>query len=547
MDILFKKFMDEVEKNINSMNEEDLKEWILNIARQTIPEKRKNFLENFNREDEEYINKKDMILKLCNDINNGKIILEYEYQDYCDDSVCANDKGIGDKLVEAFNEVEKKLYLKNYKDALNLYEKLCDLNISIIELTSEEDEEVDLNYLIQTDILDVDLKKITSNYIYSKYMMADSKKRPKKIYISFCDAIYNIKLEDVMTVGPEKLPELEEFLSNFIMFLKKQDGVVASRLLREAVVYAEGSEGLSKIADELYDKFPECYVDLCNLLYEDRKDDQVIESATRGIEKINKNLIIRADIAEIMIKSAERANNKEMMFKGIKVAFESGVDVNNFLRLFKIPNNNEILKQAIERAEEVLEKPTQRYSYSYAEIQRKETNIIEYYYNLIRLFNFEFEYTYEICQKDKKSVGWSSSLKGVVVPIFMILLVNKNIISKLIDKEILMFIGNMHYYNQHDHDKFIDNFKQWIHNVNLTEEEYNKYLEWCVKEVDGRVKDIVSNQHRGAYDKAALLIVSLAEIYDSINENSGIAIIKKYRAMFPRHRAFLSEIDAIKY
>ena len=120
MDILFKKFMDEVEKNINSMNEEDLKEWILNIARQTIPEKRKNFLENFNREDEEYINKKDMILKLCNDINNGKIILEYEYQDYCDDSVCANDKGIGDKLVEAFNEVEKKLYLKNYKDALNL-------------------------------------------------------------------------------------------------------------------------------------------------------------------------------------------------------------------------------------------------------------------------------------------------------------------------------------------------------------------------------------------------------------------------------------------
>ena len=81
--------------------------------------------------------------------------------------------------------------------------------------------------------------------------------------------------------------------------------------------------------------------------------------------------------------------------------------------------------------------------------------------------------------------------------------------------------------------------------MNITDEEHNKYLEWCVKEVDGRVKEIVSNQYRGSYDKAALLIISLAEIYDSINENSGIAIIKKYRTMFPRHRAFLAEIDAL--
>jgi hypothetical protein len=544
MDILFKKFTDEVENYINLMNEQELREWILNVARQTTPEKRKDFLENFKREDKQSKSKNDAILKLCNDINSGKIILEYEYEDYSDESACTDDKGIGNKLLEAFNEAEKNLYLKNYKDALNLYENLCNLNIQAIELSSEENYEVDINELVDTDILNVDLKKISSNYIYCKYMMTDNKNRPKEIYISFCDASYKIKLEDVMRVGPEKLPDLDEFLGELIIFLKKQDGVVASKLLREAVIYTEGSKGLSRIADELYDKFPECYVDLCNMLYEDKNDDKVIKSALRGIEKINKNLIIRADVAEIMIKCAECANNKEMTFKGIQVAFESDVNVNNFLRLFKIPNNNKILKQAIERAEEVLRKPNP--IHNYRERQYRETSLTEHCYNLIRLFNFDFDYIYEICLKDKKSVGWSSSLKGTVVPIFMILLVKKNTSSKLMDKEILMFIHNINYYNKDLCENFIHNFKQWMNNVKLTDEEHSKYLEWCVNEVDKRVRDIVSNQYRGAYNKAALLIVSLAEIYEFLKENSGIAIIKKYRAMFPRHRAFLAEIDAIK-
>lgn len=543
MDVLFKKFMDEVEKNINSMNEQELKEWILNVARQTIPEKRKDFLENFNREDNEVKSKKDAILKLCNDINSGKIILEYEYEDYSDESTCTDDKGIGDKLLEAFDEAEKNVYLKNYKEALKLYENLCNLNIHTIELETEDEYDLVISELVDTDILNVDLKKIASNYIYCQYMMSDNKKRPKEIYKSFCDAIYNIKLEDVMTVGPEKLPELEEFLSNFILFLKKQDGAVASRLLREAVIYAEGSEGLSKIADELYDKFPECYVDLCNILYEDKNDDEVIKSATKGIEKINKNLIIRADIAEIMIKSAKRSNNKEIMFKGMQVAFESNVDINNFLRLFEIRDNSEIIKKAMERAKEVIKKSYA--TYSYGENQNRETSITENEYNLFKLFNFDFEYVFEICKKDKKAVGWSSSLKGVVVPIFMIVLKNRTIDSKLLDKEIFMFIDNIYRYKKDERERFIYNFKQWIKNVNIIDEERNSYLEWCVKEVDGRVKDIVSNQHRRAYYKAALLIVSLAEIYDSINENSGIAIIKKYRDIFPRHRAFLAEIDAL--
>lgn len=280
------------------------------------------------------------------------------------------------------------------------------------------------------------------------------------------------------------------------------------------------------------------------MLFENKNDDEVIKSAIRGIEKISKNLIVRADVAEIMIKSAKRSNNNEIMFKGIQAAFESNVDINNFLRLFEIPNNDEIIKQAMERAKEVVKESTGIYSYS--ESQNRETSITKYKYDLLKLFNYDFEYIYEMCKKDKKAVGWSSSLKGIVVPIFMILLKDKNTNSKLIDKEILMFIDNIYYkYKEDERLKFIYSFKQWVKRAQLTNEEHNKYLQWCSKEVDERVKNIVSNQYRGAYYKAAILIVSLAKIYDSIEENSGIVIIKRYRAMFPRHRAFLTEMDRV--
>lgn len=123
---------------------------------------------------------------------------------------------------------------------------------------------------------------------------------------------------------------------------------------------------------------------------------------------------------------------------------------------------------------------------------------------------------------------------------------NNNTDSKLIDKEILMFIDSIYYkYKEDERSKFIYSFKQWVKRAQLTNEEHNKYLQWCANEVDERVKNIVGNQYRGAYYKAAILIVSLAKIYDSIEENSGIAIIKRYRAMFPRHRSFLTEMDRV--
>jgi uncharacterized Zn finger protein len=68
-------------------------------------------------------------------------------------------------------------------------------------------------------------------------------------------------------------------------------------------------------------------------------------------------------------------------------------------------------------------------------------------------------------------------------------------------------------------------------------------LAWCLDVTKRRVNAIVSNQHRGSYNRAAVLLAACAETLRLRGNNrEAQALLDESRQRFPRQRAFQTEI-----
>ena len=69
------------------------------------------------------------------------------------------------------------------------------------------------------------------------------------------------------------------------------------------------------------------------------------------------------------------------------------------------------------------------------------------------------------------------------------------------------------------------------------------FLAWCLDVARQRVENIVSNQRRGSYGKAATLTVACTEALRLHgNVSGGNAFLETIRTRFPRHSAFQAEL-----
>jgi len=78
----------------------------------------------------------------------------------------------------------------------------------------------------------------------------------------------------------------------------------------------------------------------------------------------------------------------------------------------------------------------------------------------------------------------------------------------------------------------------------LSTDRQERFLSWCLDVAQQRVNAIVGNQHRGSYDKAAVLTVACAKVLRLRgNQTAADALVNDVRGRFPRHRAFQAEMD----
>ncbi len=158
----------------------------------------------------------------------------------------------------------------------------------------------------------------------------------------------------------------------------------------------------------------------------------------------------------------------------------------------------------------------------------------------------------------EKVLGWSDSSnpQGFVVPLFLVLLSGKTLnalpssLKQLWHRGLETSLG-LDDWAEDDSElakprKRLERiYAEQLPRMALSQEKQEAFLAWCLAVSQKRVKAIVGEQHRRSYDKAAGLLAACAEVLRLRGKpEAAKAILDDVRQQFPRHRAFLAELDA---
>lgn len=296
----FREYMRQVEAYVSKMNKEELKQWVLNDARQIQNENRKNFIEKLNREDKDFSKKKERILNLCNQISEEEIMLTCEYMQsdgyYWHDEYdyeYTDEKGIGAILQEGLETAEKMLNGCQYEGAYELFDTICCITVTALENETEETHELLFEELVEKGIVKASLKQVAARLLYLLYTLQDKECRVEAIYCSYAwEMDRDIKLEDMLSSGAEPLKDIELFVVDWISYLKGKNDKNISRLLLDAVRYQKGMLGVGELAQEFVNQYPEYYVTWFEYLLEREDYEGIIQEAERVLEGMNKMFIL---------------------------------------------------------------------------------------------------------------------------------------------------------------------------------------------------------------------------------------------------------------
>ena len=302
-----------------------------------------------------------------------------------------------------------------------------------------------------------------------------------------------------------------------------------------------GIDRLCETAKESWARHPILYKYACEYLLEENKKFECEKIGVEAIRVLPENLIIRGEIVDLVVKAAEQLKHPDIIKECYESAFYSKSTLNNYLRLFELPDYQNIVDKAAKHAKMLPENPMgELYCRNK---QMKANRLSRQHKDVICFFNGEFDYIYEYCKNDKVRLGWSSHFKGIAIPLF-ILLLDKN---KKITKAGHQLINGIIYrlgFVEDNMENFSESFLRWKEKVVLTREQYEKYIAWLKEEVDERVKAVVGGGYRKSYYKAAELISALGETLESNGQLNGkTAIIEHYRKTYNRRRAFRAEFE----
>lgn len=547
----YKEFMEEVRTRLRDLSTEDFRNLILEWASEEHPSRRQEFLVKLIPPKQ----KKDVIPHaeaLMDEIE--AFAQRVEDGEYCDgwgwDEAIHEERDWGDEswaeeIDEFFLQARSLMLQGKYKLAEKAYRRLFD----ILEMGQEPGHlPGDPDY---RNMLKVDMDEQVALFLRSVYMNSTPPKRSASLYESMNEYGYpacSIKLKNIIDSLDTILPDFENFLAAWIEFLQKQSSMHVSELLREAVFLKGGVSAISEFARQYADKYPKAYLDWIAVLEMEDDTDSVIQVAREGLARIPRDYAMRAKVAETISGIGEKMNDNKLKLEGYRESFYSDPSFEYLLDLYitaiECDCFGEIRDEAEQRIMELRDK-SRIPANNYHNREQNPSFASEGVLVNALLLGGKYEKVFEMC-KGKGPLGWSSSEnpKPVFITFMMAVLSKEGIHSKIIYKQWEDAIRNTSYSVSKEYiekyQKVIGSIKECIQ---LSGEQEEFYLKWCIKEIGRRVDAIVGNQHRGSYHKAAGLLVAMAETLANREEKQeGMNLIEKYKNKYPRHTAFKSEI-----
>lgn len=515
--------------------------------------------------------KLEQIYQWLEQINEGELCLSsYGYEDYSmgywEREWCweySDPDKIGEKLAVAITFAEDCVNDCRYEEALTLYEKLLQLNVWTREDECECCEAVDLETMVSEDLLTADLKRMTKYALYVAYQVAKAKERAEKIY-SLCQntMFREIHLQEIFQVGREELKEQDAFWRDWIQVLEKSTGEMESRLLQEAVLWYEGTEGLARIAEQNYATHPSLCRSVMEEYAKEHEWNHMQSFGHKALACIDVKLVVRGEIALKTAFAASCLGDKELERTYCYEAFRSHTTVKNYLRLFA---ERQMAEQYGVKAKMVVEE-RETYqncvdvSYGINRNREFDKNIVNNdTYHVLLFLTGEFDEIKGLCKNPKGSLGWSGKFIGQGIKLFLLYLCESEKPGKSIasicddlrmdelweDKEQILSVEREVTEDSMQREISVgwNLLQRWKEYYPMEEEQKTKYLSWLEKIVYQRADAIVSGQHRGTYGSVARLLAAVAEVQESRGQQlARQRIYGAYKSKFPRHSSFQADM-----
>ena len=229
----------------------------------------------------------------------------YEYED--PDGIC-------EIYGDAARFVERCINDGFCQTALKVFDLMTDTEVWASD--GGDGFELGLEEMIDEKLLSINTDSLKKSVLYGVYHNTPSKNRPQVFFDYVTRHFFqDTKIEDVLSMGREELPDSSGFMEGWIAFLTEHPGEVAGKFLCEAVLYQKSGDEIMEAAR----KAARCHPSLLLAAmehFEERKDIQrQLAMGKEALELVDGRYVLRSRIA---LKTAEAGNGRPMICMEMK-------------------------------------------------------------------------------------------------------------------------------------------------------------------------------------------------------------------------------------
>lgn len=554
MAMSYKAFMDAVRKRLAALDHEQLRDLILSWAEQAPSAKRQEFLNQFDLTEEgneSESSTETLLVELeafASRVEDGHYCEGWGWDHEIGDERDWGDESWAQEMDEWFRRSRGLLSNGDFKLAGQIYARQFDI-LGMGQEAGHLPGNPDYSLMLESE-----LEEQVALYLRCVYLESAPDERAERVFEEMDEYGYlgtGMNLQRIVNASDHDLPEFDTFLAAWIVFLTESDGEQGGELLREAVRMQGGTAALAVFARQNADRYPKAYADWIEALEKEGDDKAVVGAAREGLAAIQPDYTARATVASALVRAGERRNDPDMKLEGCFERFYSDPSIHAVVEMYLAASAGgkwETMRDRAERRMQELQDRGSGPAGSYSGSERQTAFVSKGLVHHILLLGGRYEQVFDKC-RGKGSLGWSSSEhpKPALLTFMLAQLTKQVHNNKEIVRQWETAIG---YAASFRPDKaLIEKYKEAAGHtweaVPLSAEQEKKYLQWCMDEVGQRVEAIIGNKHRGSYDKAAGLIVAVAEgLAIRGREQEGVRFVDKFRLQYPRHSAFKSELTA---
>ncbi|MBF0245971.1 MAG: hypothetical protein HQL31_11990 [Planctomycetes bacterium] len=360
-----------------------------------------------------------------------------------------------------------------------------------------------------------------------------------------------INLTAIQQVAQDELPDQSAFLNEWIDHLHGHLDDLSDMLLREAIGLRDGTAGLEKLAKQEGKLRPRAYVDWV-AEFEKAKDFSAILNAGKTALMNLGDTPLRSEVADIMFRAAAAVKDAKQMKECRWEAFCAAPDLGRLMDLWEVQRTTKDKIAAMDKARKFVDhgkKKTDDDSTPACLNGESPCSPDRDVWVHSALLSGDWKSVWARAEK-LNALGWSSSSheQGMAVLAAMVWIHGKSIqlppqLESLWRRQLRS--GSYRFRSlDEDRSEVLESAYRTVIEANTwRKRDMTVRLNQCEGIVRQRVSVIVSNTHRGAYERAALLTVACAETFKCHGKSTdGDGLILEMRKAFPRHSSFQREM-----